>query len=87
MGQQFGYAPSRYSCRSALISNSIAKRSMNNKPFFDTNVILYAFRQDHTRGQSLSVKWRTPVDATPSARIYTSTVTRHHHGVSGQLDL
>src|SRR5437868_13608173 len=24
---------------------------MNDKPFFDTNVILYAFRQDDTRGQ------------------------------------
>ena len=23
---------------------------MNDKPFFDTNVILYAFRQDDTRG-------------------------------------
>src|SRR5260221_14311209 len=25
---------------------------MNDKPFFDTNVILYAFRQDDTRGQA-----------------------------------
>ena len=24
---------------------------MNDKPFFDTNVILYAFSQDDTRGQ------------------------------------
>ena len=24
---------------------------MNDKPFFDTNVVLYAFRQDDTRGQ------------------------------------
>jgi predicted nucleic acid-binding protein len=24
---------------------------MNDKPFFDTNVILYAFSQDHTREQ------------------------------------
>ncbi len=24
---------------------------MNNKPFFDTNVILYAFRQNDTRGE------------------------------------
>ena len=24
---------------------------MNDKPFFDTNVILYAFRQDDARGQ------------------------------------
>ena len=24
---------------------------MNNKPFFDTNVILYAFRQDDSRAQ------------------------------------
>ena len=24
---------------------------MNDKPFFDTNVILYAFSQDHKRGQ------------------------------------
>jgi predicted nucleic acid-binding protein len=24
---------------------------MNDKPFFDTNIILYAFRQDDTRGQ------------------------------------
>jgi predicted nucleic acid-binding protein len=24
---------------------------MNDKPFFDTNIILYAFRKDDTRGQ------------------------------------
>src|SRR6266446_4440449 len=24
---------------------------MNDKPFFDTNVVLYAFRKDETRGQ------------------------------------
>jgi antitoxin MazE len=32
------------------ISNSTVKRSMNDKPFFDTNVILYAFRRDDRRG-------------------------------------
>src|ERR1700675_5081342 len=29
----------------------MAKRSMNDNPFFDTNVVLYAFRQDDTRGR------------------------------------
>ncbi|MGH9666033.1 MAG: hypothetical protein ACRD9L_16525 [Bryobacteraceae bacterium] len=30
--------------------DSIAKRSLDDKPFFDTNIILYGFRQDDTRG-------------------------------------
>ena len=30
---------------------------MDDKPFFDTNVILYAFREDDTRGQVAEICW------------------------------